>query len=192
DGRYRLDARRGAITVLGGYSANSVKVEQSLFSMLTGPLASAQGTPLGPVGAAISQAIQGAAGRFDVEGSLRLVNQPGGGAIRIETANASAPTGARIAASGGDGVTYYWPSGRMRIDGNFALQGGGLPTARIALSQPRSGGPMSGVATVAPYRVGNTRLAMAPIRFAAGRDGSTQLQSLALLDGPVPGGFVRG
>ncbi len=33
---------------------------------------------------------------------------------------------------------------------------------------------------------------MAPIRFAAGRDGSTELQSVALLDGPVPGGFVRG
>ena len=50
------------------------------------------------------------------------------------------PAGASVAVSGGDGVTYYWPSGRIRIDGNIALQGGGLPTARIALSQPRSGG----------------------------------------------------
>jgi translocation and assembly module TamB len=192
DGRYRLDARSGGLIAIGDYGASSVRVEQSLFALLVDPLAALDGTPLGPIGLAVSNAIRRAAGRFDVEGSLRLVNQRGGGAIRIETADAIAPTGAQIAASGGDGVTYYWPSGRMRIDGNFALQGGGLPTARIALSQPRSGGPMSGVATVAPYRVGNTRLAMAPIRFAAGRDGSTQLQSLALLDGPVPGGFVRG
>ncbi|HVJ70778.1 MAG TPA: YdbH domain-containing protein, partial [Sphingomicrobium sp.] len=176
----------------GDYGASQVSVQHSLFAILVDPLASLEGTPLGPIGSAISSAIRRAAGRFDVEGSLRLVNQPGGGAIRIETANAAAPTGARIAASGGDGVTYYWPSGRMRIDGNFALQGGGLPTARIALSQPRSGAPMSGTATIAPYRVGNTRLAMAPIRFADGRDGSTQLQSVALLDGPLPGGFVRG
>jgi translocation and assembly module TamB len=192
EGRYRLEAAKGGLVAVGNYGASQVSVQHSLFAVMVDPLAALDGTPLGPIGLAISNVIRRAAGQFDVEGSLRLVNQPGGGAIRIESANASAPTGARIAASGGDGVTYYWPSGRMRIDGNFALQGGGLPTARIALSQPRSGGPMSGVATVAPYRVGNTRLAMAPIRFAAGRDGSTQLQSVALLDGPVPGGFVRG
>ena len=192
NGSYRLEAAKGGLVAVGDYGASQVSVQHSLFAILVDPLASLEGTPLGPIGSAISSAIRRAAGRFDVEGSLRLVNQPGGGAIRIETANAAAPTGARIAASGGDGVTYYWPSGRMRIDGNFALQGGGLPTARIALSQPRSGAPMSGTATIAPYRVGNTRLAMAPIRFADGRDGSTQLQSVALLDGPLPGGFVRG
>jgi len=191
NGRYRLEAAKGGLVSVGDYGASQVSVQQSLFAVMVDPLAALDGTPLGPIGLAISNAIRRAAGRFDVEGSLRLVNQPGGGAVRIETANAGAPTGARIAASGGDGVTYYWPSNRMRIDGNFALQGGGLPTARIALSQPRSGAPMSGTATIEPYRVGNTRLAMAPIRFAAGRDGSTQLQSVALLDGPVPGGFVR-
>ena len=192
NGSYRLEAAKGGLVAVGNYSSSQVSVQHSLFAMLVDPLASLEGTPLGPIGSAISNAIRRAAGRFDVDGSLRLVNQPGGGAIRIETANASAPTGAHIAASGGDGVTYYWPSGRMRIDGNFALQGGGLPTARVALSQPRSGAPMSGTATIAPYRVGNTRLAIAPIRFGAGRDGSTQLQTVALLDGPVPGGFVRG
>ncbi len=192
DGRYRLDAGTGGLIAIGDYGASTVKVEQSLFALLADPLAKLDGTPLGPIGVAVSSAIRRALGQFDVEGSLRLVNQRGGGAIRIESANAAAPTGARIEASGGDGVTYYWPSGRMRIDGKYALQGGGLPTARIALSQPRSGSPMSGVATIAPYQVGNTRLAMAPIRFAAGRDGSTQLQSVALLDGPVPGGSVRG
>lgn len=192
DGRYRLNAATGELTAIGNYGASSVKVEQSLFAVLADPLASLDGTPLGPIGAAVSNAIRRAAGRFDVEGSLRLVNQRGGGAIRIETANGVAPTGARIASSGGDGVTYYWPSNRLRIDGNFALQGGGLPTARISLSQPRSGGPMSGLATIAPYRVGNSRLAMAPVRFAAARDGSTQIQTVAMMDGPVPGGFVRG
>ncbi|HEU0311660.1 MAG TPA: YdbH domain-containing protein [Sphingomicrobium sp.] len=192
DGRYSLAARAGSLTAIGDYMADSVRVEQSLFAMLVDPLGSLDGTPLGPIGAAISSAIQRAAGRFDVRGSLRLANQPGGGAIRIEGADAIAPSGARIAVSGGDGITYYWPSGRLRIEGNIGLEGGGLPTARIALSQPRSGAPMSGVATIAPYRAGNARLAMAPIRFTAGEDGSTHIRSAALFDGPVPGGFVRG
>ena len=150
DGRYRLDAGAGALTALGDYGATSVRVEQSLFAMLVQPLAATEGTPLGPIGVAVSNAIRRAAGQFDVNGSLRLVNQPGGGAIRIETARAAAPSGARIDVGGGDGVTYYWPSGRMRIDGDIATKGGGLPDARITLSQPRSGAPMTGFADIAP------------------------------------------
>jgi translocation and assembly module TamB len=192
NGRYRLDARRGAITVLGDYSANRVKVEQSLLAMLVGPLASTQGTPLGPIGAAISQGIRGAAGQFDVDGSLRLVNRPGGGAIRIDTANGAAPTGARIGVNGGDGVTYYWPSNRLRIDGNIALQGGGLPTARIVLRQPRSGAPMNGYADIAPYAAGGAKLTLGTVRFAGRRDGWTEVSTVALLDGPFSGGRVSG
>ena len=126
DGRYRLDARAGSLTALGDYNANNVRVADSLFAVMTDPLASLGGTPLGPIGKALSDALRRAAGQFDVKGSLRLVNAPGGGAIRIESAEGAAPSGARISASGGDGVTYYWPSGRLRIDGNFQTGGGGL------------------------------------------------------------------
>ena len=37
-----------------------------------------------------------------------------------------------------------------------------------------------------------TRLALAPVRFAAGAGGSTSVSTSALLDGPFPGGRVRG
>ena len=94
--------------------------------------------------------------------------------------------------SGGDGVTFYWPSGRLRVDGDIAMQGGGLPTARIALRQPRSGGPMSGTALIAPYAAGGSRIALAPVRFAPRADGWTQLSTVAVLDGPFGGGRVTG
>jgi translocation and assembly module TamB len=192
DGRYRLDARHGSLDVAGDYEATSVALARSMIAMLTDPLESAESTPVGPVATAIGNAVRRAGSNFDVSGSLRLVNRPGNGGVRIATANVRAPTGARVQVSQGDGITYYWPSGRIRIDGNIAMQGGGLPMARIALDQPRSGGPMSGLARIAPYRVGNTRLALEPVRFAAARDGSTQVRSAARMDGPVPGGFVRG
>lgn len=192
DGQYRLNARAGSLFASGDYGASSVRVEQSLFAMMVEPLASLDGTPLGPIGGAVSSAIRRAAGQFDVNGSLRLVNQRGGGAIRIESANGSAASGARVAVSGGDGVTYYWPAGRLRIDGNIALQGGGLPTARIALSQPRSGAPMNGTAQIAPYSAGGAKLTMATIRFAARPAGWTEVNTVALLDGPFSGGRVVG
>ena len=170
DGRYRLDARGGGLTLVADYGASAVKLAPSLTAGITGPLASAKGTPLAPIGAALVRAISGAAGNFNVDGSLRMVNRRGGGGVRLETARARSASGAAIDVSGGDGVTYYWPSARIRIDGNIAAQGGGLPTARISLRQPRSGGPMSGTANIAPYAAGGSRIALAPVSFAARPD----------------------
>ncbi len=50
---------------------------------------------------------------------------------------------------------------------------------------------MSGIAQFEPYTAKGSRLALAPIRFAAGRDGATQVSTVAQLDGPFPDGRVR-
>ena len=105
DGRYRLDARRGALALVGNYGANSVALAPSLTAGLTDPLDSTKGTPLEPIARVVARGVRNAARNFDVVGSLRLVNRAGGGAVRIERADVRAPTGARIAVSGGDGVT---------------------------------------------------------------------------------------
>ncbi len=191
-GRYRLDARTGGLTLVGDYGASSVQLAPSLAAGITAPLASAKGTPLAPIGAALVQAIEGAAKRFEVDGSLRLINRRGGGAVRLESARARSASGAAIDVSGGDGVTYYWPSGRIRIDGDIAVEGGGLPSARITLRQPRSGSPMSGTARIAPFAAGGARVALTPVTFAARADGGTQVSTVALLDGPFGGGQVTG
>ncbi|MCY7397695.1 MAG: YdbH domain-containing protein, partial [Sphingomonas bacterium] len=191
-GRYLLDARRGGLTLVGDYGASSVQLAPSLTAGITGPLASAKGTPLEPIAAALVRAISGAARSFDVDGTLRMVNHRGGGGVRLGTARARSTSGAAINVSGGDGVTYYWPSGRLRVDGDIALQGGGLPTARIVLRQPRSGGAMSGTARIAPYAAGGSRIALAPVSFAPRADGWTQVSTIALLDGPFGGGRVTG
>jgi hypothetical protein len=191
-GRYRLDARRGGLTLVAAYGAQSVALAPSLTAGITGPLAAAKGTPLEPIGAALARAITGAAGRFDVDGGLRMINRRGGGGVRIDSARARSASGAAIEVSGGDGVTYYWPSGRIRVDGDIATQGGGLPTARIALSQPRIGRGMSGTARIAPYAARGARVALAPVKFDARTDGWTQVSTIALLDGPFGGGRVTG
>ena len=192
DGRYRIQTARGALTVVGDYGATAVGLASSLTAGLTDPLDSAKGTPLEPIARSIAAGVRHAARQFDVFGSLRLVNKRGGGAVRIETAEARSPSGARVAVSGGDGVTYYWPSSRLRIDGNVATSGGGLPTARIALRQPRSGAPMSGTAEIAPMAAGGAKLTLATVRFAGRPDGWTQVSTVALLDGPISGGRVTG
>ena len=191
-GHYRVGAKSGILDLVADYGASGVALEPALTRGLTDPLNAAAKTPLGPIATAIARAIGGGAHSFEVSGKLVAVNRPGAGLVRIGTANANAATGASVQVGGGDGITYYWPSGRLRIDGDIATRGGGLPQARVTLHQPRGGGPLSGIADVAPYVAGGSRLALAPVRFAATPDGSTRVSTIALLDGPFQGGRVRG
>src|SRR4029078_13132959 len=96
-------------------------------------------------------AIGRTANNFNAAGQIKVVNFPGGGAARIQSADINGPPGARAQVTGGSGVTYYWPAGALRIDSNIQMGGGGLPSGRVTLHQARPGGPMSGGAGLAPY-----------------------------------------
>ena len=191
-GRYRLEAAKGNLALVADYSTSHAVLPPGMLASVTAPLAAAAKTPIGPIASVIGQAVSRTAGGFAANGSLRVVNYAGGGAVRVETADARGADGARIRVAGRDGVTYYWPTGRIRIDSQIATSGGGLPMSQIDLRQPRGFGPTSGVARFAPYAAGGSRLALAPVTFAAARDGSTKLRTTALLDGPFSGGRVTG
>ncbi|RST31892.1 hypothetical protein HMF7854_14370 [Sphingomonas ginkgonis] len=192
-GRYFLSANEGRAVLVADYGATGTSLDPAVVRSLTGALDAAKGTPVGPIATNIAGAFSRTFQRFDANGSLRLVNMPGGGAVRIETANANSPAGAHIGVSGGDGVTYYWPSSRIRIDGDVATSGGGLPTARLTVRQPRGGGPLSGVLEMQPYAVAGSRLALEPVRFGPGPGNSTDLATVVTLDGPLgSGGRIEG
>jgi hypothetical protein len=188
---YRLGTREGTFALVGNFAADSTALDPSMIAGVTGPLSAANETPIGPVAAAIGNAISRTARNFNIAGGIRVVNFPGGGAARVTNAEIIGPGGARARIFGGTGVTYYWPASALRIDGNILMGGGGLPNGRVMLSQPRPGAPLSGFADLQPYTAGGTRLALSPIRFRPGPGGSTALSTAAELDGPFPDGRVR-
>jgi hypothetical protein len=190
-GGYRLGTRTGDFALVGDFAADSAQLAPSMLAGVTQPLKAAAATPIGPLADAIGGSIARTASNFNAAGKIRLVNFPGGGAARIESADVRAPNGARAQVAGGTGVTYYWPSGGLRIDGNIAMAGGGLPSGRVSLSQARPGAPMSGLANLAPYTVNGTRLALTPIRFGPGPGNTTAISTSAQLDGPFPDGRVQ-
>ncbi|MEO6198409.1 MAG: YdbH domain-containing protein [Sphingomicrobium sp.] len=191
DARYGLGIGSGKLALVGQFAADSATLDDAMLAGVSGPLAAAAKTPIGPVATAIGDAIRRTSHNFDIAGDIRVVNFPGGGGARIDDADILGPNGARAHISGGTGVTYYWPESRLRIDGTIAMAGGGLPQGKVELSQPGPGAPLSGVATFAPYAVRGSRLTLAPIRFAGAADGSTRVSSIAQLDGPFPNGRVR-
>ena len=58
---------------------------------------------------------------------------------------------------GGDGITYYWPTGGCASTATFRPRAAACRRAD-RLRQPRSGAPMSGHADIAPYAAGGARL----------------------------------
>ncbi|UUR08766.1 intermembrane phospholipid transport protein YdbH family protein [Sphingomonas glaciei] len=193
DGSYLLNAARGQITLVADYGANGVDLDPSLTGPLTGALSGAGGTPLEPIARALQAGFDRATRAMNASGKLRLVNVTGGGAVRVETADVRSASGARVlVGGGGDGITYYWPTNRLRVDGRVRTAGGGLPTADLALSMPRAGGPMSGRLVMQPYAAGGARLALDPVRFAALNTEGTRVETVALLDGPLSGGTITG
>ncbi len=190
NGEYHLGAGDGTFRLAGDFAAESAALDPSMLAAVTGPLAAAAKTPIGPIASAITDAIGRTTRNFNASGQIRVVNFPGGGAVRIDSADILGPNGARARVSGGSGVTYYWPNNGLRIDGDIAMGGGGLPSGRVSLRQARAGAPMSGNAEFAPYVARGSRLALAPIRFGPGPGNTTELHTLAQLDGPFPDGRV--
>jgi translocation and assembly module TamB len=191
NGAYRLGLRAGTFTMLGGFAADNSTLDPSVLAGVTQPLAAASGTPIGPVATSIANALRRTAHNFNIGGHITVVNFPGGGAARVNDANIIGPNGARASIAGASGVTYYWPAYALRIDSTIDMGGGGLPSGRVTLHQQRANGPMTGIANIAPYAAGGQRVALAAIRFGPGLGGSTEISTIAQLDGHFPNGRVQ-
>lgn len=190
DGRYDL-AARGASGLEGDVRVTGLALAPAMLRPVSTAFAAADGTPLGPLGRALAEAIGRAGRRADIDGRLVLASRPGEGNLRVVRLNAASASGARLALGGGEGLSYTWPAGVSRIDGRLQLSGGGLPTARIDLRQAAPGAPVVGLARVEPYAAGGSRLALGPVRFTDG-GGVTRFDTVVTLDGPIGDGRVQG
>lgn len=191
DGRYGLSLDNGGFTLIGDASARGASALGPLAGAVEA-LGSAGGTPLEPVGDALAAALSRAGAAFDADAALRLVNGKGFGGVRFERLSAATRSGARVELGGGQGLTYYWPSGLTRLDGDLDVSGGGFPAMRLSLSQPRPGSAIRGTGRIQPMRVGNSRLALGDLSFTAEPGGGTRVATVATVDGPLDNGRVRG
>jgi len=191
-GVYSLSPKSGRLTLAGEGEARQVAAPPELLGGPASALRSLRGSPVERIGAAWAESLGRAGRAFDASASIHLAVEESRGAVRFAEARATAASGARFSLSSGDGISYSWPEGAVRIDGRLDLGGGGLPAARFALSQPRAGGAISGTGRIEPYSAGGERLAFGPIRFRAAPGGATRIDTVATLDGPFDAGRVAG
>jgi hypothetical protein len=191
EGDYDAAPRAGSLTYAGDMRAAGISGGRGLAAPAVAALASAQGTPLGPVAAAWAAALERAlAGGLDASATLSLAQGPDGGGVRFRRLDAASRSGARLSFAGT--LAYPWPGGGTQLDGDLSLRGGGLPDARFSISQRAPGAPILGVGRIAPYQAGGARLALDAIRFAAAPGGTTSVRTTATIDGPFSGGGVSG
>jgi hypothetical protein len=190
-GDYALSPRHGHVALDGDIALRGFTAPGALRSVAAS-LRSGGGTPVGPIGEQLAAALlRLTEGGAVATARLRVVNRDGRGSVQFANLDLAARGGARLRAVGGSGITFNWPSSLLRTDGEFALSGGGLPTARFTLRQARAGGPIEGVGRIAPMAAGSSRLALGQVRFSALPDGTTRIETVALISGRFRGGRVE-
>ena len=191
-GTYALSPRHGDVTVTGDIGLRGLTLAGPLRPVVAA-LRSTDGTPVGPIGRQLADAlIRFSEGGAEARARLHVVNRDGQGNVQFADLDVAARSGARLRAVGGSGITFSWPSNALRTDGDFTLAGGGLPAARFTLRQARPGGPIQGRGRVAPMAAGGSQLALGEIRFTASPDGTTRIDTLAVVSGAFRGGRIDG
>jgi len=151
----------------------------------------ADGTPIGPVLAAWSGALERAARRIDAVGHLQLSHGAVGATLRMLDADLTGAGGGRLSVRGqGDGMIWRWPERSILFNGSAWLTGGGLPAVRASIRQASPGVPLSGELRMQPYRAGDADLRLAPVALRA-LGGRTLVSTVVEMDGPLADGRVE-
>lgn len=158
---------------------------------MSGLREAAAGTPFGPLAAKLADAIERAGRNNAAQATFALMQRGGGGRVQVTDLSFESASGARVGMTGRSGFAWSWPQDRLALDGSLRVEGGGLPDAAIRLKRDGNG-RVSGQIFMRDYVAGNARLALSPVRFVAGRGGSSRFTTIVRLDGPLPGGGLRG
>ncbi|NNM75476.1 hypothetical protein HJG53_00950 [Sphingomonas sp. ID1715] len=185
----RLDEARvpraASLRFEGALSASRLAVADA--PSLDGIARRAAGTPFEPLARALADRGAALANSGNLHANLSASLRGGEGALRIGAAELVSEDAALRFASR-EGIRLVWPgSGRPQVDGRLTLRGAGLPQITADLRQSAPGGPLSGVAVMEPYAAGDSRIVLAPVRFAGGR-----FATVLDVSGPLLGGRVEG
>lgn len=172
--------RASQVTLPAGTTASLANLDKGL-----------NGTPLEAIARRIGASAQAAARSFALDGDAALELTASSRTLQIGRLAARSASGARVALDGGRGVKVRLDDlAGATIDSTVAVGGGGLPKGKVRLTRD-STGAVSGVATVAPYQAGNSRIALSPVRFSRAAAGRTRVDAIVALTGAFAGGRVE-
>lgn len=186
---YRAKGAPLGLRMRGDMSVDDLRGAQA--DPLGAARAAAKATPLEPLAAKLADAVREAGKDNRLRGRFALVQKGAGGAVALSDVDFRSTSGARAGLGQGARLVAAWPTGRWSLDGSATMEGGGLPKAALRLAS-LGGGGFGGQLFVDPYTADKAQLALEPVRFVAGKGQSTRVTTSLTLDGPLPGGGLKG
>ncbi len=172
----------------GGFDGSGVRPGRALSAQLAAFGSSGAGTPVAPLVARLNETLRALAAGSTARGRFALEQRGGRGSLALSGLGVNTANGARLTVMGERPVSFAWPGG-LTLAGTAQLSGGGLPTSLITLGGRE--GEIAGIARIAPWAAGTSRLVLTPVQFAQSGAG-WRVDTVATLDGPVAGGSVTG
>lgn len=193
-GRYDLLAGNGGKQGMSAHfegQAAARQVRPAKGDPLAGMRAALADSPLAPLAQRLADAVRAAGRDNQARVRIGLAQEGRAGTLRLSDGRLESHSGARIDLPADSNVTIGWPGMQWALNGSITMRGGGLPDAALRLSSRPDGG-VGGQLFMQDYAAGKARLSMNMVRFIATGKGESQFITALRLDGPLPGGGVRG
>ncbi|WP_313539917.1 YdbH domain-containing protein [Sphingomonas sp.] len=185
-GRYAV----GTVTAFDGrIGVRDAAVSGRTLGQIGGYRNAIAGTPIGPLAAKLTSAVNAAGRRFDASATLGVATRGRGATLRVNAVNLAARSGARVRFAGGDGAVLDFPKGAVALAGQLSLGGGGMPDLALDLLQRPGSDQLQGSGTLRPYAAGGARLALSNLIFTL-RGGAGSARTVATLSGLIGSGRV--
>lgn len=187
DGDFRVDLTAPSVLVEGPVFARDARLGGVRLTALLESLDAAGSTPLEPIANRFAAAVRANASRFDAQVDARIAwSDENALEVRLRDLRGMSAAGARLSSTGQARLA----DDAWTVDGRLSLDGGGMPTTRLAL-RDAPGEALSGVFDIAPYRAGTASLALSQIGFRAVRGGYA-FDGDMRVSGPFKGGRLDG
>lgn len=189
EGHVRVNAKEASLLLDGDATLANAALSRATLTSLKETIGSLRKTPLEPIGQKLARAIEANLANFDSETGFSVARD-GAGAIEagVKRFALRSRAGGRIALESGQGVSFK--DDRLAINGNFMMEGGGLPKAQLSVQQ--RGDAVGGTLRIATYQAGSARLAIPTLRFEEKAKGQFAFNGRAQLSGPLSGGQIDG
>lgn len=150
------------------------------------------GSPVGPVAAAIAEAVRRAGGAMDLAGNVRFSSGNRGMRLTLNSLDVQSRSGAELTLDDPLLLTFAPDGLAILADGTVTLKGGGLPNSRLTLFDGSVSDGFAGQLQMASFAAEDARLTVPEMRFFPTGNGGTAIDGQILLSGPLADGRLTG
>lgn len=189
DGTARADSGFDNASWQGDVEANGLRPGRQTEAALTVLAETGAGTLIEPIARRIAAALRNEARGSAFTADLTARKRGQGVSLFMSQGALRGGSGRRLVSLSQVEASQA-PGERLRLAGNFAMSGSGLPSVTGRMENAGERGLVFRLA-MAPYEAGGSAIAIPRMSLVQGADGSFRFAGETMVSGPIPGGSAR-